>query len=222
MIDVLDLLAPPNLGNDGIERFRVTGERFSVDKWYEQLRDNRTFVTNGPMLEFSVNGQGMGSRIELSPGDTIEITASARMNADIEMLDRIELIAHGETIAVQTDVAQDNSLSLDQEFHVSGGVWLAVRAYGRDQALAHSAPVFISVGGGFEKADAVGNIARKMLSYLDEFDAVQADPVSELEGWSVGGSLETMLIEQRIQILERADAARKVYAAMLDRAPMAN
>ena len=78
--------------------------------------------------------------------------------------------------------------------------------------------MFISVGGGFERSNAVARFARRMLTYLDEFDTVQADPVSELEGWSVGGSLEKMLADQRIQILERADAARKVYASMLDRA----
>lgn len=77
--------------------------------------------------------------------------------------------------------------------------------------------MFISVGGGFERSNAVARFARRMLTYLDEFDTVQADPVSELEGWSVGGSLEKMLADQRIQILERADAARKVYASMLDR-----
>jgi hypothetical protein len=208
----------PYLSAPGGERNYVrVGESFNVDEWYEQLRNNHTFVTNGPMLEFAVNGQGMGSHIEMSPGDAIEIVATASMNPGVEKLDRLELIAHGEIIAVATDLAEDNSLSLSHVMYASNGVWLAVRAYGRDQALAHSAPVFVSIGGGFEKADAIAGIAGKMLGYLEEFDTVQADPVSELEGWSVGRSLETMLTEQRLQILERADAARKAYASMLDR-----
>lgn len=208
----------PYLSAPGGERNYVfVGENFSTDQWYEQLKANQTFVTNGPMLEFTVNGKGMGSKIELSPGDAIKIVAAASMKPDIEALDRLELIAHGEIIAVATEVTEDNSLSLSHELTASDGVWLAIRAYGREQALAHSAPVFISVGDGFEKTDAVAGIARKMLGYLEEFDTVQVDPVSELEGWSVGGSLKTMLIEQRLQIIERADAARKVYASMLDR-----
>ena len=208
----------PYLSAPGGERnFVFVGDEFTIDRWYEQLKDNRTFVTNGPMLEFTVNGQVMGSRIELSPGDEIEIFARASMNPGIESLDRLELIVHGEVVATASSVAEDGSLSLNHKLNVSDGLWLAVRTYGADQALAHSAPVFVSVGEGFENEDAVPGVVARMLGHLDEFDTVQVDSVSELEGWSVGAPLETMLTEQRVKILERADAARKIYASMLDR-----
>jgi len=208
----------PYLSAPGGERNYVYVEGdFNTDAWYEQLRANRTFVTNGPMLELTVNGQPVGSHLELLPGDEIEILASVAMKPDIESLDRLELIAHGEIVAVAEDVSADNSLSLTHVMRASEGVWLAIRAFGSDQAKAHSAPVFITVGKGFEKADAVTGIVKKMLGYLEEFDTVQADATSELEGWSVMESLETMVPEQRAAILERADLARRVYASMLDR-----
>ena len=61
----------------GERNYVHVGEAFSVNAWYVQLRANRTFVTNGPMLEFTVNGNGIGSKIELLPGDEIEVVASA-------------------------------------------------------------------------------------------------------------------------------------------------
>jgi hypothetical protein len=208
----------PYLSAPGGERNYVyVGGTFSTDAWYAQLRANRTFVTNGPMLEFTINGQPVGSHIDLLPGDEINIVASVAMKPDIEPLDRLELIAHGEIVAVADNVSADNSLSLSYAMRASDGVWLAVRAFGRDQAKAHSAPIFVTVGEGFEKVDAIDGIVRKMLAYLDEYDAVQADPTSELEGWSVSERLEKMVTEQRAEILRRADLARIAYASMLDR-----
>ena len=208
----------PYLSAPGGERNYVYIEGdFSTDAWYEQLRANRTFVTNGPMLELTVNGQPVGSHLELLPGDEIEISASVAMKPDIELLDRLELIAHGEIVAVADDVSAGNTLSLTHVMRASEGVWVAIRAFGSDQAKAHSAPVFITVGKGFEKADAVTGIVKKMLGYIEEFYTAQADATSELEGWSVMESLETMVPEQRAAILERADLARRAYGSMLDR-----
>ena len=32
--------------------------------WFDALKRGETFVTNGPMLELSVNGKGMGSELQ--------------------------------------------------------------------------------------------------------------------------------------------------------------
>ena len=101
--------------------------------------------------------------------------------------------------------------------HARAGFWLAVRAYGVDQAVAHSAPVYITIdGGGFENTARVAELARKMMAKLGEFETMEADATQELEAWSVGANLTTMLDDQRLQILDRAADARAVYARMLD------
>lgn len=189
---------------------------FTVDAYYEALREQRTFVTNGPMLEFSVNGQSMGSDLSLSPGDEISIVAGAALNPDIEALDRIELVVHGDVIASMDNVAAGNTLSLQHTITVEDGMWLAIRAYGAEQTVAHTAPVYVTTGGGFEKRSAVAELARRMIDKLGEFDTVAADATLELESWSVAEPLTVMLTEQRVKILERADEARAVYARMLD------
>ncbi len=194
----------------------VDGE-FTVDAYYKALREQRTFVTNGPMLELTVNGHGMGSDIQLSPGDEISISASAQLNPDIEVLDRIELIVHGEVVAVVDEISGTNTVSLEHSMTVNEGVWLAVRAYGAEQTVAHTAPVYVTTGGGFENRAKVPVLARRMIDKLAELDTVVADETLELESWSVGEPLTHMLAEQRIKILERADEARAIYARMLDR-----
>jgi len=189
---------------------------FTVDAYYEALREQRTFVSNGPMLEFSVNGQLMGSNLRLSPGDEISIVAGAALNPDIEVLDRIELVVHGDVVASVNNVAPGNTLSLQHSMTVEDGMWLAIRAYGAEQTVAHTAPVYVTTGGGFENRSAVPELARRMINKLGEFDTVAADATLELESWSVAEPLSTMLTEQRVKILERADEARAVYARMLD------
>ena len=189
---------------------------FTVDAYYAALRKHRTFVTTGPMLEFAVNGQPMGSSLQLPKGGEVSIVAGAALNPDIEALDRIELVVHGEVVATKNDVSADNTLSLQHTMTVEEGMWLAVRAYGANQTVAHTAPVYITTGGGFEKRSAVPELARRMINKLSEFDTVVADETLELESWSVGEPLTNMLAEQRVKILERADEARAVYARMLD------
>jgi hypothetical protein len=208
----------PYLGVPGAERNYVyLGDRYSVDGWYEQLKAGRTFVTNGPMLAMEVNGQPMGSTIELSPGDELVVSASVESNTDIERLDRLELVVHGEVVAVADDVSRDNSVALEHSLTADAGMWIAVRAYGRDQAVAHTAPVYVVVNDrGFMKSDAVADIIGRMLERLDEFDTLQVDVDSELETWSVGEPLTEMLGAQRAKILQRVDEARRFYAAMLD------
>jgi hypothetical protein len=207
----------PYLSAPGGERNYVyVGDKFSVDSWYASLRDQRTFVTNGPLLEFTVDGQPMGSHLQVTAGGEIHVRATAALKPDIEKLDRIELVVHGDVVARSDKVTADNSLTLDRNIDVSSGIWVAVRAYGVDQAVAHSAPVYITTGGGFEKRAAVAAIASRMIARLGEFDTVEADARLELESWSVAGPLNNMLLEQKAQILERVDEARAVYVRMLD------
>ena len=73
----------------------------------------------------------MGSDIAASTGDVLEIAATASLNPDIEALDRIELVVHGEVIAIADNVDQNNSVSLTHSLEVDRGIWLATsRVFG--------------------------------------------------------------------------------------------
>ena len=49
------------------------------DRWIERLREGRDFVTNGPLLTFTVNGKPMGSVIDVPAGQPYQ----ARLEPDI-------------------------------------------------------------------------------------------------------------------------------------------
>jgi hypothetical protein len=207
----------PYYSQPGAERnYVLVGDKFTIDGYYDALRRHKTFVTNGPMLQFTVNGQMMGADVLTSPGSEIIVEASASLNPDIEQLERLELVVHGEVVAAADNVMADNSLSLSWVSRAEQGIWLAVRARGVDQAVAHSAPVYLTLGGGFENRSAAPDIARRMIARLAEFESVEADSTIELEAWSVGEPLTRMLTEQRTAILERADEARRVYTRLID------
>ncbi|MFQ5982013.1 MAG: CehA/McbA family metallohydrolase [Woeseiaceae bacterium] len=209
----------PYLGQPGSERNYVyVGETFSIEAWNEQLKANHTFVTNGPMLQLKVNGQRMGSTIELRSGDEIEISAAVSLNRDFESLDRLELIIHGEIVAHSHDVSSDNSIALDYSLTAGKGIWISARAYGIDQAAAHTAPVYVVVDGdGFRNEGAVAGIVDAMLARLDEFEDLQVNAADELEVWTVEQALMAMFADQHRHILQRVHEARKVYAAIADR-----
>lgn len=208
----------PYLGQPGSERNYVyVGDEFSIDAWYRQLRAGHTFVTNGPMLRLEVNGHPMGSTIELRSGDAIEISAGVSLNPQIESLDRLELVVHGEIAATAGDISPDNSIALEHSLTADKGVWIAARAYGIDQAAAHTAPVYVLVNGdGFRNDGAVAGIVDAMLDLLDEYEDLRINAADELEVWSVEAPLEAMFTDQHRHILQRVDAARKAYAALGD------
>ena len=56
----------PYYNPPGVERNYVyVGDDNSIDAYYDALRAQRTFVTNGPMLEFTVNGELPGADQDL-------------------------------------------------------------------------------------------------------------------------------------------------------------
>src|SRR5207249_561661 len=60
----------------GRERFytRVEGP-LTYDSWLEGIRRGRTFVTNGPLLEFSVNGKAPGEEVLLKEAGRVLVEA---------------------------------------------------------------------------------------------------------------------------------------------------
>jgi hypothetical protein len=105
---------------------------FSLDGWFDAFRHGKTFVTNGPMLTFAINGKGIGSELRLKSGMKLTIEATASINPDIDALDSIELIEQG--VVVKTVKAKnigETQLRLHHETTARHGTWFVVRAKGK-------------------------------------------------------------------------------------------
>jgi len=156
---------------------------FTYETWMEAVRRKETFVTYGPLLDFAVDGQPMGSRIEMSSGGgAVDVTWQV---ASVTVpLSRVELIVNGEireSVAVPPDEGAGH-----WSIRVGESSWLAllVRGHYPDQPeiiAAHSSPVMISVEGSrlLAAADALTILEQieGVLAYLDTV-ATRAEDVA--------------------------------------------
>ena len=187
---------------------------FTADAWFAALRRGRTFVTNGPMLDFRVDGAGPGDEIRASENRSVRITARAWGHSERMVPTKLELIRHGDTMeSVANPKADKAELEIALDVPAGHGFWVAARAEGSDGSRAHTTPVYvIREPLRFWKHEAVDELIRKRLASLDEVEGI----VEEARKRNQAGELENnralkQLALQGQQLLERVAAARKLY-----------
>jgi hypothetical protein len=122
------------------------GEDFSYKTWIEAIRAGRTFVTNGPLLSFSVNGEEPGSRLTLSDRASLRVSARAQSAWPFE---RLEILANGDVVADVEAAPGAKSAVLDTEVEFAEGGWLAARCHASATRIgcAHTSPVYVRIEG---------------------------------------------------------------------------
>lgn len=132
---------------------------FTYDAWKDAVRSGETFVTYGPLLEFSVDGRPAGSRIAMTGrGGTVDVTwqvASVTAPAT-----RVELVVNGE-IRESTPVHGSPARG-EWRVRMDRSGWLALLVRGHqpgkpEMIAAHSSAVMVMVEGSplLAAADAV-------------------------------------------------------------------
>ncbi len=166
----------------------LEGKPFTLENWRAGLQAGRSFITKGPMLFFTVNGQLPGSEIKVNGKKaTLQIAAKA-LTPEGEL--PVELVYNGQVMHRETDL--NASITLDD----SG--WLAIRTEG-----AHSNPVFISFkgrpAGHFEPAE-------RFIEITDRF-----------EEWVNSKGLFYTEVQKQ-EVLDVLEAGRKVFRAVAEKA----
>jgi hypothetical protein len=138
----------------------LTGEEFTYKNWIEAIRAGRTFVTNGPMLFFAVNGEDPGAIVTLpSLEKPVQITAEAQSGVPFE---KLELVLNGTLLASAEAKGSPSSARIQMETKLSSAGWLAARCSGTREVVlgelsqrvsAHSSPVYVQVEGQPVRAD---------------------------------------------------------------------
>lgn len=218
----------PSAGSDwpytdlpGVSRLYVkTSMATGLDGFFDQWRDGHVFVTNGPFLEFSVNGAEMGSEIHPAKGAMLHVRAEVRLNPDIDALDRIELVSQGEVIASRQANGADRIL-FETEIPADESKWLAVRAFGKRQEPrntvgAHSAAIYVVVDGQpFWKKAALPALVARQQAMLDEILTGPLIFDEDLENYETNDILIAEWPKQRELLKPRIAEASKRYADML-------
>lgn len=206
----------------GVERTYVNVDGpFTTDSWVEGFRRGRAYATNGPFLDFSVNGRQMGEEIRVARGARLDVAASTQLNPDIDTLDRLELVVLGDVAAKEPARGQDRA-RLNTTLTADRSMWMAVRAYGVHQepqftTVAHSAPIYVVVDNEPTwKAEAVEELVRLQRGQLNDLLTVPIDADGDLEAYE---TRETIIAQWKAQLpilkarIQEADAR---YQTLLD------
>jgi TolB protein len=123
-----------------------------IEPWLASIKAGRTFATNGPLLHFSLGGQGVGGDIRLEKKQ--EVRFSAEMKS-IVPVDHLQIVCNGK---VAREVALDSSRTsarVEGSIVAEASRWCVLRAFS-DKAeypildlypYATTSPVYVSVGG---------------------------------------------------------------------------
>jgi hypothetical protein len=128
---------------------RVEGD-FSYDRWIQNLKAGRSFVTNGPMLELSIDGKGLGETIRRDTAGELRVQARVMTQYPV---DRVEVIFNGRVVASAAELGDGRQVTLDQQIPIPHSGWLALRAGGPSHAeqsrgvFSHTSAIYVEVAG---------------------------------------------------------------------------
>ena len=134
----------------GSRQYVNIGGTMSWSRWIDRYREGRSFATTGPLVEFEVNGSGVGEEIQFRPGSTYRATLRADVMSRTP-LERVEFIQNGRVIETGLAGGADR-YRLEKEVSVTDSSWFAVRVYGpgspglTTRAMAHSSAVYVLAG----------------------------------------------------------------------------
>jgi hypothetical protein len=217
----------------GAERSYVHVEKpFTLQGWFDGLKRGKTFVTNGPMLEFTLNGQPMGSELKLKSGDRVVIEASASINPDIDYLGSLELIEQGDVIkTVKAERDNETGLTLRHETTAQHGSWFVVRAIGKlprtdrveifgegPAKTALSGAIYVHVDGrSFWKPSEVPAIVDRLEKDMEQMMAPE-DGRGGAEPWDTPELTLQTWEAQKPLLKQRIDEVMPIYDDLVKRA----
>jgi hypothetical protein len=182
-------------------------EPFTYQRWTENLKAGRTFVTNGPMLEFSVDGKTMGDTLRCD-GPT-EVRAQGRVRSQYP-LDRVEVIRNGEVVAAADVTGDGRDVAVDEKLTLNESGWIALRASGPPHpnqpggsVFGHTSPIYIEAPGA--PLDARAD-AEYFLTWIDRL-------------WATVRRRNRIPPRHQTHVESQISAARAVYAKLAGRDP---
>ena len=186
----------------------------SPDEWFAALQRGRTFVTNGPMLEFRVDDALPGDELTVSTNKVLTVTAKTWGDAGESAPARLRIVKLGEPL--EEVIAKDDrqvELAISTKVEAEHGFWIAAHAISRDGAQAHTTPIYVKRDG-FRQWNVVNaqRLIEKQLAVLDEIESEVrkserqwAAGLSQLDYWT------RRTAEQADQVRERVKETRSSY-----------
>jgi hypothetical protein len=131
-------------------------EEFNYENWCRSVRAGRTFLSSGPLLQFSVNGAAIGDTVHLPAGGGIlDVEAEAH---SIFAIHSLEIVQAGRVVASVDEPQGARHLRLSASVRIQDHTWLAARCGGPAYVprihspegvrgiFAHTSPIYVATG----------------------------------------------------------------------------
>ena len=182
--------------------------------WIQGIKAGTGFITNGPLLEFDVDGHAAGDVVRLDGPRKVRARVTAR---SILPFATLEIVRNGEVVGHRTVFVQDNppvdgvyTMAVEADVAVERSAWLAARVAddpdNKNRILprglsvfAHTNPVYFLQGDGRVREDA-------SIRYLEEY-------VSGTLHW-LGTAPPFANPTDRDEAIRRAEKALAIYGAL--------
>lgn len=184
-----------------VRTFVHTGETLDLDRWFEGLKVGRTFVSNGPAMDFTVDGQLPGSEIKLDGKHSVKVRARVWGHEKVGLPSVLELVSNDGTLhKARPSDASPNEIRLEIDVDIDRSQWLAISTRCENGAVAHSTPVYVVVDG--EPTWSATKSSEIVSKQLEAIAAIEDE-------FSKGSDLRSRAI------LQRLDRAKLYYAKLL-------
>ena len=199
---------PASTGSDwfvcsGNRVYAHSGGPFDYESWLQALTSGRTFITNGPALDLSVDDQAPGAEVEATGDRPISVVVTGKSHYPVH---RVEIVSNGAVVAAEFFPEGSTEWRLEADLVTETDGWVAARVSSdaRDSyfqpIFAHASPVYIKAGGdGPHRLEA----ARRFVAEIDD----------SLELIAKRGRFYTDA--QRREVVDLFRQGREVYRAML-------
>src|SRR5262249_51859546 len=147
---ILSLNSTPVIGASRV--YAYLGSKLTWEGWLDAIRNGRTFITNGPLLQFEVDGRAPGGEVHLpASGGTVEISAQFH---SIVPMDRMEVYYNGAVIENAQPAKGGLEGSIRKRISVTRSGWFTFRAVSKEHHLpvddtyvvGETSPVFVYCG----------------------------------------------------------------------------
>ena len=193
-------------GPVGMNRVYVRSGSLDYRRFLDSLKAGRSFATNGPLLEFSVGGRGVGQELSLAAG-AHDVTARVSLKSNVA-IDHLEIIGNGEVVRDIPLAGDRKAAAATVTIPVVKSGWYLLRARS-DRALypvldlypyATTTPVYVTVGGEPVRSAADAEYFIRWIDRLEEGVRTSRDFNTEAER----AHTLTLIRDARAEFVERA------------------
>jgi TolB protein len=124
-----------------------------LEAWMDSLKNGRTFATNGPLINFTLDGETVGDELRLdSPQPAVPFTA--RLNS-IVPVDHFEVVCNGKVVQkLELDAAR-KAADVQGAIPVKESGWCVLRAWSEkpeypvmdNYVYATTSPIYLTLDG---------------------------------------------------------------------------